>query len=544
MISNGTTKATKILVYFKNEQLQQKVDSFRFEISEESDDEVTLDISEFDRNAPDLPAYQVNAEWKITFGYLGNNDVGMSKVVKYYVQDFKWRFSGELLKGTVILAEKAVSMKKDTNPGRVWKNFNVLEVIDNMAKKHELTPEWQVYDSTLAGDDMELISKTFGKDVSTYFIARYKRTQINPGVVKVETLDTKKIAEYVTKNKDKWDTMAKVLGPDPSPSQIANYMKKGPKPLNIQSALNAYASLPQGNKSDKQFVTELANREPGGPYLVDTHEDMITLKKRNFNQIPYRSYEYGGGQGDCLEFTPESKNRIKAGAAENMGFTGWDKTGKNFFAGNSNIMNSPELNTLAKWRAIYRDLAKRVPTGIFERRFAGTPVRTSGNVSNGAAADGDNTNVVTNLSSYRNITNEEVRKKLGEILETYAKTINDSANTPEAAAAYAANMRARAELEKNPASARLELDPFITTGMLLTFLNVSKKYSGNYYVVKVIHVIQPGSYAYTEVEMVTQGSNIKETENFLPAESLRANVNKAIGPKRSTKPKSNKQRQR
>jgi hypothetical protein len=62
-------------------------------------------------------------------------------------------------------------------------------------------------------------------------------------------------------------------------------------------------------------------------------------------------------------------------------------------------------------------------------------------------------------------------------------------SNPKDAQAEAANRQAEAALEKNPASATVVGDISLRSGEVYSFLNVSKKYSGNYYCIECVHTL-------------------------------------------------------
>lgn len=40
----------------------------------------------------------------------------------------------------------------------------------------------------------------------------------------------------------------------------------------------------------------------GGPYIADTTDDTIHIRQRNFHQMPFKNYTYGGGHGELITF--------------------------------------------------------------------------------------------------------------------------------------------------------------------------------------------------------------------------------------------------
>jgi hypothetical protein len=95
--------------------------------------------------------------------------------------------------------------------------------------------------------------------------------------------------------------------------QIARYL----------ADMNKYPFIAQGNKTDRQMLTEIGMKEPGGPFLAETRDDELIIRRRDWNKKPYRSYEYGGTDGDLVDYKTDPKDRNRKQNSRNMTFGSW-----------------------------------------------------------------------------------------------------------------------------------------------------------------------------------------------------------------------------
>ena len=69
-----------------------------------------------------------------------------------------------------------------------------------------------------------------------------------------------------------------------------------------------------GNLSTFRGLRMYLDRLPGGPYVIDSRDDAVTVRTRDFTQDSLRTFHYKKGNvNGLLMFKPESKNRSKAG---------------------------------------------------------------------------------------------------------------------------------------------------------------------------------------------------------------------------------------
>lgn len=528
-----------VRIFYNDEELSAFVTKFQYEYFEEGDDVCTLGIQSDDRGEPDKPYWQEKAELKIIWGYLDNNGTTegqISPVRKIFVQQVKWRYSGNGIEGTIECTEKAVSMKY-TDSQEVHSNESLLSLAKKMADKHNVNPYLELvpgefndyYAPVVPGETADNYWKRNRDAINKRDLNKIiDATNKNPDSVKV--LITQQTVDWA---KNYAHTHREVNGHFNHDRDSAYISSLQFDPDKLAQKFNIYPSIPQANKTDKQLLEETASREGNGPWLVDTRDGDLTIKKRNFKQTPYKSYIFGGDEGSLLEFTPMSKNRGRIADSQNVGFSNWDAMNKTPFWGNANAL--PDDNeTLVKTRKMYTFYKNAENHGLGNNDIEQmTPtIGTSSNIGEYQVdAKADNTLNYKKVNLKKGIKVSDAVNILKAALDdVYNQSINNNqynplGNDPQSAFDMASNARRNAELKMNPATAQIYGDPNLKTGILITIMEVSTKFSGNHYVTKATHTIDQNGYM-VNLEMATQGNNLKTSSNV----KVLGKFNRSIGP--------------
>lgn len=554
-------EAPFVRVYYNNIELTDSIEDFKYAYDEEEDDVCTLTVRTQDREAPDQKQWQEKSELKIIWGYI--NGV-ISDARKIYIQEIKWEFENETVKAMITATEKAVSMKYADN-NNVYKNTNLAGIVREMGNKHGVTPFWQVTEDDIKNyDGPQFLYKTFaplpGEETNTYLARQvkqkaqdnfdYQRTHpkeariaLNKAFQDIEKRNSD--PAYRRKQKEiklfKDGDFGSPILPKAGGAEVSPFLKfQYPT-----DAFKLHGNLPQAGRSDKQFIRNIASREPNGPFLVDSRDDTITIKKRNFNQKPYKTYKYGSVTGDIISFTPEGKNRAKQASSNSVAFGGWSAGNKSYFSGYSNAENDNSNPTLAffKKKLIYYKQISAHGGGssvdYYQKRPGYTGKTALGNFSQrNFNPRTDNTRTFLDVPDRGvPITIDNAISALQKTLKEFSNDSNDEGkslyapgNDPASALGNAANRRRQAELDKTKASLQVEGDPKLEVGMVITIIGVSKKYSGNYYITKADHDFGGSAGYLTSLELVRDGNNLKVDQTYASTKELGMTVNKDIGP--------------
>lgn len=83
-----------------------------------------------------------------------------------------------------------------------------------------------------------------------------------------------------------------------------------------------------GNMSTYYTLRNLLDRLPGGPYVMDSRDDILLVRTRDFSVSSKKSYTWRGGTGELLDFKPVTKNRARKASSEKVTVASYDPSTK------------------------------------------------------------------------------------------------------------------------------------------------------------------------------------------------------------------------
>lgn len=515
----------------KDIELTNFVKKFRYVYAEEEDDVCELELEFSDVAIADSSFLKANAELKVIWGYIGTNRKNERKV---YVQDPKSTY-GKTIIISLLCTEKAVSLKSDANQD-IHENVTLPEIASAMADKHGLQALVQIPKSTNKSNKLSDFKLESSK--ITLFDVKSPETQA-----------------WLKQFKETESKRGNIFGVDnAAPVKNISNLRTSP----TEFSLNYYDAIPQANRSSKQLLTQLGLKEKGGPTIIDTRDDQIIIRKRNFSQDPIKSFEYKKGDGEVLSFVPEFKSRLKNGSGTNLEVNGWNKMDKNFFLANANSVYDNLPDSLAKIQQMV-DFLKKIPNqneqfgGFYldpqhgptfgQLKYTTKPSKRSyiywQNHSIGGKLATDSkastTTVFRDLAIpvsvgdrvkvLEGLLNEAMSEFKAKNKGFYDPTSSDPNDTFNAGA----NARSNSNLDKHPATLEIMGEPIIEVGQVVTIVGVGKGDEGNYYVMKSEHLIDKAGYS-TTLELVRDGNNfgLKDGVNV---STIGKTANNKIGPK-------------
>ena len=530
-----------IKVFYNGLELTQNFTKLTYVYDEEGDDDTTLLFETTRREDADLPQFQPKAELTVIWGFIQGN----TKKRKLYIESPSWNFGKEGIKCTLSCSEKGTSLKGATD-NKIYKGKNLPAIIKDKADKHGLKGFIEVDKSEIT---LKIQPKE-GETLSAYLIREAREEQR-------ASLD--KQAEDFKKNPEKakidLETFIKnSMQPQDSLKRKENELRLKYQqdwfdgaPIDVEAAVQRdlgiykmsqqfklYSNQPQANKSDKQFIEGIAKREPNGPYLTETRDDEIILRKRNFTTTPIIAYEYGGPDGLLIDFTPETKRKSRKGSSTGMGFGGWNALDKTFFSGTANAADGdPSLTKAMEMLKYYKGIQGRGGGTLITGQRVGNeflPFINDDHVN----AKIDNAGLYTRRRVVVDITVDDQVSALQKALDEFnaekdnrrKEMYNALGINPPDAYAHASNLRRNGELNKNPATATVWGEPLLECGYLITITGVAKKYSGNYYIKKAIHSVDLSSGYMVDLELARQGDNIKTNSDYADGREIARPINK------------------
>lgn len=259
---------------------------------------------------------------------------------------------------------------------------------------------------------------------------------------------------------------------------------------------NTVEAMIGGGRSDKAVIDEVLEEAPGGPYVMESRDDGVTIKKRNFGKNPFRSYHIRGENGTLLSFKPETKRAVSTGAAATKTIGGkWDVENKEYTEeeyteltdGDTRIgegieLESAEANTYPGFEE------EEGKTGVGK---LGEPEKYKVPIVVNTQTNPDKT-VTTQFGN--KIYLNPVENTGVIIKDTYLATRDEyidyieTGNLPTSNE-KAKNSRAKAAIERSPANATIIGDTEIQSGQIITILGVANKFAGNYYIEEAEHIV-------------------------------------------------------
>lgn len=544
--------APYIRVYTSLGEITSKITSFSYKYSQEEDDTCQLRVEEKDVNLPDRVEFQEGAILKVVWGYLGES---IKQTREVTIRNIKPSYIETTITLDLLCTDR-VSRFKSTSSKKVHKG-TIQDIAKDIAKRNGCTV------------------KGFGDD----------------GSIDVLDVDVRK-PSYFEDNGNLTSAVDNVVVVKPLVFKI-------------------YESLPQANKSDYQVLREAADNDPNGPWEVTGRDNTLIVNPINFNQKPQRAYVWEGGDGELLQFQPETKNYTRHQASSNVTTEAFNPHNKSAYTINSN----EQTNNITKlgdtneapprfsnngMNGASSSEAKIMVVGpnkvLSVSGFPDVSLKNGKLVSNAAKpvvqnqgnvkqlGKGSNTPVnsevvpddnfkINPADDYKN--NQSIKGENGvinykvidptepaflnsmgnfttavattavvfpikPIAIDYNQHIPTEEHSVEDAYAKAKNSQAIAAMKKNPAEIKVVGYSLLQSGKIITILNASKKYSGNYYIVECTHTITPGGYYYVEMKgrrnalgrtnadtptkwPVTTFDNIPGLEN-------KTGINKELGP--------------
>jgi hypothetical protein len=563
MVKDGLASAF-YRVFYNKKELPNTEGRFSYVYAEEEDDECTITFRLNNPNDVDLPEYQEGAMLEVVWGYIG----GPTTTRKVWIHNAVPQFSKENIVLSIEASEKAQVMRGATERV-IHREKGLPGLVQDKADKHGLIAEVEInpYEGIVLDDlptGHELISDS---ETVSQFVRRLNEEKARRGgeanlkafgqnqqeAKASPTKYRRKLKDLNDKYKPTWeqtpDDLIKNEKPIDQKSVDAvnaklDILRRGGAPGQV---LDLYRfptdkTIPQAGKSDKQVINDAAKRTKGGPTIVETRDDRITIKKRSYNQPPYRAYEYGGSDGELLDFKPETKNKPAGGSAASMAAAGWSALNKNYFTAAADPANPANNASLAKALKLKRDYEYYQKAGgggkIVGKREQYIGMMPGVVEVNSNRPQFDKTRkhgepmvakikITVNdaLSALTNAINEYTGKAKDQQRDVY----NALGVNPESAFTDASNKQQSNELKMNPATIQTWGDPNIETGILISIVNASQKHSGNYYIMKSTHYVDKSGGYITEMDGGKHGHNIVSSSEYVKAKDAGRVTNKKMG---------------
>lgn len=467
----------------KNYNLRD-VSSFSYKYSEEEDDVAELTIESPDPEICDHPDFAEGNVLSITWGY---SDMGTSEQVTrtVYIFDTKAEYTNECVKLILTCHEKFASAKMDiAKPAKKNNNVGIstiklqTEVLENIRVKDDYINKFTgvIYsDKNVTSDDISALQKTIN---SSDYVTNYGR-ELGSGIFN---------------------------------SRV------------VQDNSGLTVTIYSGELPTFRGLREFFDKLPGGPYVLDSRDDVLIIRTRDLTQSPVHTYSYLGEPGELLEFTPETKNRSKSKSAEGVKVTGWNSEKKSPIV---EISKNEETGQTQKY--LWQQLQEEMPTpGSAEWVKSISPKSTAQPGKNvatlppslkAAQVHGglfDPNQWKSQSQIYSEEAQKTIREQLLEGTENMGigKTLVIGAEKEDNVKGLADNLREEAQLENNPATAKMVGNIHLKSGYVIDIRGVAVRHAGPYYIKECTHRIDSSGYLVTIDKMVRGG--LKENTQKAP----------------------------
>lgn len=502
----------------------EKIINFTYTYATDGPDKCAFTIETQDFMAPDLPEYQERVKVKVVWGYTGKISVPIRTM---YIRKATPEYVDNVVRIRLELADKSHSLVQKTN-NNDYSEKTFAEVVQEITGGDNRM-------KVFYGEDKEAgESYTFG----TIYTSQ-KRIQQEVLVNPIEGVK------------------AEAIGIDNKGFPLYTAPVDNTSAVIFDMFQTTAKILPGANRNDKQVLDDVLEQAPGGPYIAETRDDAVTIKKRGLGKAPYKSYRYSGEQGELLSFKPETKQDQYGKASTKITAGSWSIGDKEY--NQQNITELDDDNTrlgevgevpedFVLEGAEYMDgeapIVQNQNLKIPDSETFGVPIRVNTqNVgtqvikskqitdpATGEVLAEDNYSIYTNAVENTGVVIEDVVLLRGDRYGEYLNTgTTESKSDPNASAA---NARTNASLKKNPATAKLVGDPHVTSDMVITILGVAQKYQGNYWIEEVEHTIGDVYTMNLTLRRTGKGKTGNEIDGELPL--FTKPINNEIGPEGST----------
>ena len=284
-------------------------------------------------------------------------------------------------------------------------------------------------------------------------------------------------------------------------------------------------------------LEDLLNQAEGGPYIAETRDDTLTIKKKNLNAKPIKSYTWKGEDGKLLTFKPETKNKAQGTKSTKVKVGSWDEENKEFYEADATEwtddnarlgeeVNLPPDEHTAELQELANSSDSPFALEDLEYKIA-VPKKIS------TASESFKVRDVTN--SYDKyipaVENTAIQIQTFDFFNQfeYGDYLQGKEVNKEKVPAEGNNKRTNQALENNPGTCSIEAEPMLECDMVITILGVAKKHEGNYYIDECTHSI--GQTYVVDCKLKRNGTGrVNETNaTKIDATQLSKNVNTQVG---------------
>lgn len=309
-------------------------------------------------------------------------------------------------------------------------------------------------------------------------------SNINPVYEKTITLNIKVTDFGPLLKKDEIDKVWQNLTISDIVTEIA---QKHGLSSRVDSTSKKYENMPQGGKTDFEFIKYLTTFPSDVPYQFWIEGQTLNFQKRNLKKQSVVNHVYNDGRGKILSFKPSSMETKKEGGSKETETVGIDPlTGEDVSkkANKDTVKNDEKLDDYV------------------------IHYNTNGE------------------QTYKSSAAYQKKKKENEQHATGKKILVHSGDSEESEN-IANKSKKDSELNDNTAELQIEGDPAVEADDIITISGVGNKFGGNWYVHEVTHEI--GNKIYTTTESLKRNASKKVNQEAEDSDKISSDTsNKSV----------------
>lgn len=301
-----------------------------------------------------------------------------------------------------------------------------------------------------------------------------------------------------------------------------------------------YPSLPQGNKTDFEFLQDLAGKEKNGNFIFYIADNELHFDKVDYKKDAKLTYTYGT---DIISFSPKFKESNQKGGGKSAKVKGFDPMNKKPLNSETTPTTAIDSQKLAEFDV---NGGAKFDINSLKQGSGGAAngvsldKLSSGGLSSQSLGEGsfnfkglgqatsNASEKTTGKGGYGNINYLEGTQEWTMPLQD-PQELSDVSNKIQKTGGMPSGGAGRGGGAKIlTATLKIEGNPLIKAGDIITIAGVAKKHLGNWFVEKIKHGISNGAYI-SDLEMRKNGTSKPVTKGAAKTDSKE--VNKSIGAK-------------
>lgn len=279
-------------------------------------------------------------------------------------------------------------------------------------------------------------------------------------------------------------------------SQIINEIaQKHNLQTEITNTSFVYKNLPQGQQSDYQFIQYLCTQEENGSFEFFVKSNTLFFQKRDLGQKSKRTYTYKDGNDEIVSLSIDMRETQQQQSMGNANVS-VQSASFDFLAGKEVNINET-LPSVVKKDADFTKLADLVSTYDMNAEL-----QKGSKQGKGRRVIRKTQSSITYINSRGQIESVPIKSTQKEVEEFEAgQRILATPNIPNYRLSNQTKHKIKSAAQKTlVANLKVIGDVSVEAGCIITLKKLSKKHSGNWRAIKVVHDIAPNSY-YTSLEL-------------------------------------------